>query len=180
MQIIKTLSRAFSWIIVLFLLSLSVILFLSAFDTPVKFRVFSVLSGSMEPKIHTGSLVLVIPQENYAVGDVITVHSANNKKETVTHRLHNIKDDKYELKGDANQNPDSELVTKDRAMGKVVFTLPYLGRVVGFAQSQLGFILLIVIPAVILIYSEFLTIKKELLKIWQKKKSPSSDEEKTN
>ena len=43
-------------------------------------------SGSMEPAITTGSLVLILPKETYDIGDVITFKSATADVPT-THRI---------------------------------------------------------------------------------------------
>ena len=149
---------------------------LSAFNTPFKVRVFSVQSGSMEPSIHTGSVVIVWPQDSYAEGDMVTFRSEKDAKQTFTHRITKISEDKdigtisYTTKGDANEEEDREVTPKRRAIGIVLFSLPYLGYVVSFAQTQLGLIVLIVIPATIIVYSELLSIKSEIIRLLEKRK----------
>ena len=175
MNIIKKISNLISWLIVLVVVLMAGSLILSRFNTPLKFRVFSVLSGSMEPNIPVGSLVIVKPADDYHEDEVVTVRSEKTIKETVTHRIVKVSEDpdvgsvNYRLKGDANEDPDREMVPKQRVLGKVAFHLPYLGKAVAFAQTQTGFVLLIVVPATIIIYSEMMAIKKELMKLFSKK-----------
>ena len=171
------------WLVLLAVVVVALGVVLSSFNTPFGLRVFAVQSGSMEPAIHVGSLVLVRPSNDYQADDVITVRSERSAKETVTHRIVEVIDDdtlggrNYELKGDANENPDSELLPERRVIGKVFLTLPYLGYPVGFAQSQVGFVALIVIPGTIIVYSELMNIKKEIMKMFKKKEKKEGENE---
>ena len=54
------------WVVVFLLVFTSVSLVLSNFNTPLRFRVFSINSGSMAPTIKLGNLVFVRPRENYS------------------------------------------------------------------------------------------------------------------
>lgn len=152
---------------------------LSAFGLPKSFRLFVVQSGSMEPTVKTGSLVIVQPENQYKKNDIITFKSRpdadiRNPGLLITHRIVDIKEDKGEVffttKGDANNAPDMESRPAGNVLGKVVFSIPYLGYPVGFAKTQTGFILLIVIPATIIVYSEAITIKNETAKLLAKRR----------
>ncbi|MCR4263227.1 MAG: signal peptidase I [Candidatus Roizmanbacteria bacterium] len=137
------------------------------------YRAYVVLSGSMEPSVKKASIVLVVPQKTYAVGDIITLAESDNPDTTLTHRIRDIttQDGKtqYVTKGDANEDPDPEKRLPEKIIGKVVFSIPYLGYLVTFTRTTLGLILLIVIPATIIIYSELVTIKNEIQKMMTKK-----------
>jgi len=165
---LKTIITIFYWLVLLFLAAMAGSLVLSRFDTPLKYRLFSVQSGSMEPAIGLGSVVVVIPQESYGKDDVITFRSERSAKETNTHRVVEVLEDKdlnrieYRTKGDANEDPDSEPIPLRRVVGKVVFSVPYLGYPISFAQTQTGLIVLVVIPATLIAYSELISIKNEI------------------
>lgn len=157
--------------VVLYFLYLVVIVFvlLAVF---AKFSVFGVKilvvkSGSMEPKIKTGSLVIDKIENNYRIGEVITYKKIENPSENITHRIVDIEYQNFiqlfTTQGDANSSPDSEKVTQDRIIGKVVFQIPYFGYVVSFAKTLPGLLILIVIPAIIIIYDEIINIRKEWL-----------------
>ncbi len=178
---IKNIGNIIYGIFILLLVVIAGAVFLSSFNTPLKFRLFNVQSGSMEPQIHTGSIVFVMPQDDYQVQDIITYRSERSKKETVTHRVVELIEDKelnkvsYITKGDANENPDPEPIAKRRVIGKVLFFVPYLGYAIAFAQSQLGLILLIIVPGTLIIYSEVINIKKEVTRMLKKRKKKQSN-----
>jgi len=190
MKKLKIITNVVYWLVILFLVFIALITAFSVIKGPAGLRFFVVQSGSMEPKIKTGSVVLVAPQKEYKENDVITFLAnpqANLKQvqATVTHRIIKVNNDEgrinYQTKGDANEDPDRELVYEKNVLGKVRLSIPYFGYVVGFTKTQTGFILLIVIPATLIIYSELVNIKKEIARLlseWKAKRSVSSKAEK--
>ncbi len=146
---------------------------------PLKvFKFYVVLSGSMEPTIHTGSVVFVNPQASYKEKDIVTFQTkpevAENNSLIVTHRIVKIEDKNnakvFTTKGDANNTPDLKTITEAQILGKVALSIPFLGYPIDFVKTQNGFILLIVIPATIIIYSELMTIKNEAKRLIQERK----------
>jgi signal peptidase len=134
-------------------------------------QAYTVLSGSMEPAIDTGSLIVVSPQDSYEEGDIVTRRT--NGEMTVTHRIVEKREENGEVsfvtKGDANDAPDTEEISQEMIVGKVVFHISFLGRLVSYAKTQQGFILLIVIPSVLIVYEELKNIGREMSKKWKKK-----------
>jgi len=175
-------------ILIVILAAVAAITAFSVIPGPKGLRFFVVLSGSMEPKIHTASVVLVASQDKYKKDDVITF-LANPKAKlkdanaTVTHRVVNVKDDEgrriYETKGDANNAPDRETVAQSSILGKVMFSIPYLGKLIAFTKTQTGFILFIVIPSTLIIYSELTSIKNEIAKMFKRKKEKTEEKRET-
>lgn len=100
----------------------------------VKGEAMTVLTGSMEPSIPTGSIALVRPVDPRAVaiGDVITYQVRPDEEVYVTHRVVDIRERRgqtwYVLKGDANDATDDPILA-DRIRGEVWFHVPYLGTV---------------------------------------------------
>ncbi len=137
-----------------------------------------VRSGSMSPTIDAGSIVVVRPSlkfvspvvntPKYANGDIISFRSENNSNTIVTHRVVGVKADKngviYKTKGDANEEVDSFVVSEKNVLGKAYFSLPYAGHILAFAKSDIGFPLLIILPAVLVIFLELFNIIKTLKK----------------
>lgn len=113
---------------------------------------YLVQSGSMEPTIMTGDIIFVNPQPKYFKNDVVTF--LDNQERTVTHRIIEIDGDVIQTKGDANQSKDTDTIKNDQVVGKVVFTLPKAGYLVAFAKTPVGFTLFIVLPTVLLLFSE--------------------------
>lgn len=124
-------------------------------------RSYTVVTGSMEPKVHVGSVVFTFPSKIYSVGQIITF---NRGKISVTHRILAIKNGLYQTKGDANKTADPELVSKANVVGKDILIIPTLGRFIAFLKTIPGFLLFIFLPMLLYILLEARVIKKE----WEK------------
>jgi signal peptidase I len=121
----------------------------------------------MEPAIMTGSLVVVVPKENYQLNEVVTFKSTSAEVPT-THRIVNIEEREgtlwFTTKGDANEEADTAVTPLSSLIGKVVVAVPYVGFVLDFARQPLGFTFLIVLPALMIIFGEIEKIWKEIRK----------------
>ena len=119
-------------------------------------RVDAVLSGSMEPHLKVGSLVVTrsVEPETIAVGDIITFRQAMVGEEMITHRVIGIGQSSslyFETKGDANEAPDPFTVPARNLVGKICFHVPYWGYATEFLKTPFGFLFAVVIPGSILI-----------------------------
>lgn len=129
-----------------------------------------VRSGSMAPTIDVGSVVVVKnnTSKTYNVGDVIAFRSEKNSKTIVTHRVVSVEKKGnnilYKTRGDANENIDGWIVNQKNVLGKVYFTLPFLGKILAFAKTDLGFPTLILFPAAFVILLEAISIIREVRK----------------
>lgn len=93
------------------------------------FTSYVVLSGSMTPELNIGDLVYVKECDDIKVGDYITFY-INDKKNIVTHEVIEIDTDHcYITKGIANETADINPVQENDVIGKVYFSIPYLGYV---------------------------------------------------
>lgn len=137
-------------------------------------RMLVVKSGSMEPSIKTGSLVIDKEFSSYNIGDIITFKEREKPTETITHRIANIETTNniqlFTTQGDANGTPDGTKITSGDILGKVIFKIPFLGYAVAFTRTLPGLIILVVIPATIIIYDEINKIKEEVKNRRKKKK----------
>lgn len=160
---------------------LSLLLILTSLNIGA-YRMFVVKSGSMEPKIKIGSIVFDQRKNNYQINDVITF-KIKNSKDTVTHRIVEIKTDAkndifFSVKGDVNNSPDEELVPVENVVGRVLFSIPYVGYLISFVKTLPGIIILIIIPTTIIIYEEIGKIKEEIKKIRKEAKKLEESAEK--
>lgn len=159
-----------------FLALVVLVLILSVFPITGNFKILTVLSGSMEPKIHTGSIVFVKPEKDYKVNDIITFGPNTKTQTPVTHRIYDIKivagEPVYITKGDANESSDAREISKKDVVGKVLFSIPYFGYLISFARKPFGFILLIIVPAIILLIDEIKNIRNEVIKNKRNKQNP--------
>lgn len=127
---------------------------------------YTIISGSMEPAIKVYDIILDVridKPSTVKVGDVITFLSSSGDK-TITHRVMDIKkvENNYEFvtKGDANYTADSSTVKENQLIGKTVFKIPQLGRIQMFMLSKIGWIFVILIPALCIVIYDFLKLFK--------------------
>ena len=119
---------------------------------------YVVLSGSMEPTYHTGSLIYdkqVDPFELEA-GDVITFML--DEDTLATHRIVEVVPDpedpstiRFVTKGDANDFIDGGMVHYKNVVGSPIFTIPYLGYLANFVQNPPGLYIAIVFCAILVL-----------------------------
>jgi signal peptidase len=116
----------------------------------------TVLSGSMEPTIHVGDVVVVrqIAALDARVGDVVTFRDPTGPDRLITHRVRKISiaDGKvsFETKGDANTSIERWHVPSDATIGLVMYRVPRIGYVLFYVHGALGRLLLVVVPALLL------------------------------
>jgi signal peptidase len=127
-----------------------------------------VLSGSMEPAMPVGGLAFVEPgdADEIEAGDVVTYPRPDKPETLVSHRVVAVSDQLGELtlwtKGDANESNDAWAVPADQAVGRVRFTLPYLGHVSQRMQTPRGYLSVLAIPAALVILVESVNIIRTL------------------
>ena len=96
------------------------------------FQPLSVLSGSMEPTYHVGSIVFVkkVPASEIKVGDPITFH-LSEQGSYATHRVVRIDQDKKQFitKGDANNTEDGPTSFESLVGRASDLSVPYLGYI---------------------------------------------------
>ena len=132
------------------------------------FGLYTIISGSMEPKIHVADVVLVIEEKDLSrlkVGDIITFVSTWNVNygDTVTHRIVAVnKNEKgeyfFNTKGDANKDMDGSTVVANNLIGKVHFRIPKLGHLQFFLATRKGWFIIVFIPAMLIIIFDLIKI----------------------
>ena len=102
------------------------------FSGVVKARI--VLTGSMEPAISPGDIIVTMPidRKTPEIGDVVAYQARrfNGEKVAVfSHRIisGNINDG-FVVKGDANKSPDSQKAKGSDILGVVLFVIPFIGN----------------------------------------------------
>ena len=157
------------YLVITIILSVAVLLVASLLPIPGNYQIKVVLSGSMEPAIHTGSIVVIKPADIYKVGDIITFGKDTKRNVPTTHRIVEMRVESgemlYKTKGDANNGTDSREVKESEVVGKVLFSVPYAGYLIDLARKPIGFILLITIPAAYVVIGEVKKIWAEIKKI---------------
>jgi len=130
---------------------------------------YVVLSGSMEPAIGPGDVIVVgdVAPAAIETGDVITFSRSGEARPT-THRVVEVlREDggpAFRTAGDNNPAADRELVRPEQIEGRVLsvggylFAIPFVGRVILFASTQTGFLLLGIVPVSLFVVNELWTI----------------------
>jgi len=152
-----------SFLTVSLLLSVFILLTLipSSLDLSSGFKSFIVVSGSMEPAISTGSLIYTFPKDNYSKNDIIAFKQG---EKVITHRIIGFErvgsETFYQTKGDANRFTDENLVSPSEVLGATTIATPFMGNVLMFFKSPLGFAAGIVLPALLFLVLELGTVAK--------------------
>ena len=106
------------------------------------YQAYTVISGSMEPEIATGSLVYVRPVEpqDVQVDDVIAFYGGRDSNAIITHRVveNRVIMGEFITKGDANQTNDMNPVPYEELIGRVELTLPKFGVVAQVLSGASG------------------------------------------
>ncbi len=135
-----------------------------------KFSLYTIITPSMTPNINVYDVIVDIKvekPEDIKINDVITFYSniPGVRGGTITHRVIAINKDvngnyKYLTKGDYNLVDDGVDIEFDKIVGKVALRIPQLGRVQFFMASKLGWLLIVLIPALYIIVKDILKIAK--------------------
>jgi signal peptidase I len=171
LYISKEITKAILNVTIFLILPLVVFtLITSKTDIIAGIRSFTVLTGSMSPLIPQGAIVYSMKHPSYNKGDIITYEQSGV---TVTHRITEVKTENgktfYSTKGDANNTGDSQSVALENVVGKVELFVPEVGKLTMFLKTLPGFVVLIIVPALIFIGFELFNIKRELEKEIEKK-----------
>lgn len=138
------------------------------------YRLCIVRSGSMAPALKVGSVIALQPPAAGKIqpGDVITYRSESGGS-LITHRVAHLETTANNLlfytKGDANNISDPHPVPKERLVGKVIFTLPYLGYLLAYSRTRGGLAVLLV-PAAMIAAAGLL--RRPISRIFKKKEHP--------
>ena len=121
------------------------------------YRIYRVVSGSMEPTLRINDIVIIKKQDDYSINDIVTYEYNNN---FVTHRI--IKENKNVIttKGDSNDAED-ESITKDKVLGKVVYRFKVVGFIIFMLSNPFSWVIILIV-SMIMIFVTPVKIEKEV------------------
>jgi len=163
MRLARLSAFAAAWAVGAFCMTLLAVV---ALPNAMGMRSFTVMSGSMEPTIHVGDVVIdkKISPLDARPGDVVTFSDPTGRKRLITHRIRSLRVQgntvRVVTKGDANNAVERWTVPADGRIGRVELRMWKLGYPLVYAHSRFGLIGLVAIPA-------FLLCLVELRKIWK-------------
>lgn len=137
-------------------LFVAVVLFVSVGPRFLPYQTYFVRSGSMEPTIETGSMIMLTKTdaEDLDVGDIISFKRPDRPDTIVTHRIHAIEESDsgrvFVTKGDANGSPDVWRVPATGSGWRYAFGVPKVGYVLGYLGTPTARLALLAMPALLL------------------------------
>ena len=117
MKVLKIIGQFILCVILIFFILLNI--FSMNNKSLFGFRIYRVISGSMQPALQIGDVIIVKKSTNYAERDIITY---SNGLTTITHRIIAINNDEVITKGDANE-VDDKPINKEQIVGKFFFRI---------------------------------------------------------
>lgn len=169
----KILYRTF-YIVIIAIIAL---LLFALFPIKGNYQIKIVESGSMEPAIRTGSIVVIKPSDSYAVGEIVTFGKDTKTDIPTTHRIVATRAQEgvimFTTKGDANNSNDQGEIPQSDIHGRVLFSVPFFGYIIDLARKPWGFAILVILPALVVIYDEAMKILKEMKRLKKKKSDPT-------
>ena len=147
---------------------------------PGGYRFFTVVTGSMEPSLPQGSLVLA-RQPNDAKeikkGEIVTFEQPGYSNKYITHRVYEKSKSEvmgvFTTKGDKNSVLDNWEVSYGRVQGVYITHLPKIGNWIEFLKTPRGLVIFVLVPALILILYELKNITSALVELrLSKEKKP--------
>ena len=148
--------KAFKWILTILLGTIVVGMAFVLFSPG--FNMHTVMSESMKPAINMGDMIFTGPSgQDIRPGTIITY---NRDGELITHRVLSVDGESLVTKGDATEDADPWPVSLSSVTGTYLFKIPYLGYLNNFIRTKTGWLVLIVVPA--LLFVAYLI--KEILK----------------
>ncbi len=153
MKLVKNIFIKIIWIILSILVVFNIYNFVSInilhkdLATVNGYALLEVVSGSMEPTIDVGDIIIIkTNNQEYKRDDIVTFYDVNGS--FVTHRLVKINGDKMVTKGDANDSEDEEMETKN-IVGKMVFKLNGAGKLIASLKNPFVMLLIMIIGIVL-------------------------------
>lgn len=167
---INLIKNIICWTLIVVLVFTLVIFFMSRINgsTPSVFgySIFRVSSGSMEPELKVGDIILdkeIDNPEDLKVGDVITFMSNDYRDRLVTHKIIKAPYEEngklmLQTKGIANEIADKP-ISGDDVKGIMICKVDYLDTVYNIFLSPWGLLILIAL-IIIIFFDEIITIVK--------------------
>lgn len=133
--------QAISWVLLIVVALLAVVVVVVPLVTGAK--PYTILTGSMAPQYPPGTLVVVKPVdvEDINLGDIITYQLESGKADVVTHRVVAVGaaadgEPLFITRGDANDGDDPEPVREVQIVGKLWYSVPYIGWINNVVTGQ--------------------------------------------
>lgn len=114
------------------------------------YAVLEVVSGSMEPEIYIGDIVVIDTKvKEYKIGDIVTFYDTEGS--FVTHRIISIEGDQMVTRGD-NNNVDDNPTNTSEIVGKYKFKISKGGKILAAFKSPFTMIMILIIGIMVCVF----------------------------
>lgn len=147
----KKIYKFFKLLMFLVVLIIMVFIFINTIKIS-NYEAFVIISESMKPSIHVGDIIVIkkVDTNDIKKEDIITFEKND---EYITHRIKEIKvqngEISYITKGDNNQTNDDEEVKHNEVKGKMIFKIPYVGKIIIQASNKKVYIIILAIAIIL-------------------------------
>lgn len=152
---------------VLVLYNIFLLIFSAKTDKQAKyifgFRAYVITTDSMKPNLNIGDIIIIQKTKNddLNVKDIVT-YRISIDTERITHRIVDKTNDIYITKGDNNKLEDKIIVKYENIEGKVIFKIPFIGKIFLRAENLFYVIFLSIIILTIYLYNRRLLNKSKI------------------
>lgn len=117
------------------------------------YELLMVRSESMKPAIYMGDLIITGPINGPINGEIKegTVITYERDRRLITHRVLSVEGQTLTTKGDAVEDPDPWSVSLSSVRSVYLFKVPFVGYLTNFVQTKMGWFIMIIIPATLLV-----------------------------
>lgn len=118
------------------------------------YRIYMIMSGSMEDTISIGDAVISKSTQDLKEGDIIAFELKNV---TTVHRITKVYTEGnqklYKTKGDNNNAEDAGIIKQEDIHGKVIFKLPKVGKILLYIKKNIVFIIIFIMASIAIVYT---------------------------
>lgn len=166
----KAINTILTIMVILFLLVVCLQRFSGNKISLFNYRLFTVVSGSMEPKYKIGDVLISkeVKPEKIKTGDTISYlgNKGDFDGKVITHQVTSIKKDAtgkyiFNTKGIANPIGDIYPVYENQIYGVVIYKLKILSLIYKVVGTTLGLFIFVIIPLLYIIGSEVIGLMLE-------------------
>lgn len=113
---------------------------------PFGYGMAVILSGSMEPEMSVGDLIIVYESNDYVIDDIVVFQESGM---LVTHRIIEMNDNEIITKGDAN-NVEDEPIQLNQIKGEVILCIPMIGNFINILKTPIATVIIIILTILLI------------------------------
>lgn len=177
-SVLKRIDKIISAVLLVFVVIMSALALFFTYSrakygivTMFGYSVCYVVTGSMQPTLNVGDVILIKGVENQGdidVGDIVTYKSTQGAfaGSYITHRVVQIVinngEYQYIMRGDDNPANDTEYINLEKVTGVYIKNIVFIQFLFGVLSNPIIFILIVVVPLLIILMMQVVNVIKSL------------------